>query len=324
MTPEWSGVEQVLAAPARLVGPASDEFRQAGLALLQTLHGAEGRLVLDLSRTDDADSVGIAALITLRRRARAAGTRLVLRPHTSPVQIRTMLDMAPPIRIVVPGRTFRADYDATHSPMFHQIEGLVVDETTHMALMLVGPNGAGKTTLLRVLAGLLRASGGTVERRGNVGMVAHYSMLYDALTARENLRFFGRLHGGPAAGRAGELLQLMGLAAVGDQRVGSFSRGMTQRLAIARALLPDPDILLLDEPLTGLDDPSMAKVVEVLDGLRARGRALLIASHQLAELMGVITAVGVLVKGRLQAIEPTGGRGVEAITARYREVVRGA
>ena len=82
MTPEWSGVEQVLAAPARLVGPASDEFRQAGLALLQTLHGAEGRLVLDLSRTDDADSVGIAALITLRRRARAAGTRLVLRGVT--------------------------------------------------------------------------------------------------------------------------------------------------------------------------------------------------------------------------------------------------
>ena len=142
------------------------------------------------------------------------------------------------------------------------------------ALMLVGPNGAGKTTLLRVLAGLLRASGGTVERRGNVGMVAHYSMLYDALTARENLRFFGRLHGGPAAGRAGELLQLMGLAAVGDQRVGSFSRGMTQRLAIARALLSDPDILLLDEPLTGLDDPSMAKVVEVLGALRARGQQL--------------------------------------------------
>jgi len=192
------------------------------------------------------------------------------------------------------------------------------------ALMLVGPNGAGKTTLLRVLAGLLRASGGTIELRGNVGMVAHYSMLYDALTARENLRFFGRLHDGRSAGRADALLEVMGLTAVGDQRVGSFSRGMTQRLAIARALLSDPDILLLDEPLTGLDDASLAKVVDVLGGLRARGRALLIASHQLAELMGVITSVGVLARGRLQAVEPVGGRGVDAITARYREVVRGA
>ncbi len=191
------------------------------------------------------------------------------------------------------------------------------------ALMLVGPNGAGKTTLLRVLAGLLRASGGAIERRGNVGMVAHYSMLYDALTARENLRFFGRLYGAAAVARVDGLLEVMGLAAVGDERVGAFSRGMTQRLAIARALLSDPEILLLDEPLTGLDDASLAKVLEVLTELRARGRALLIASHQLAELMGVITAVGFLARGRLQAVEPAAGRGVDAITARYREVVRG-
>ena len=191
------------------------------------------------------------------------------------------------------------------------------------ALLLVGPNGAGKTTLLRVLAGLLHASGGRIERRGNVGMVAHHSMLYDALTARENLQFFGRLYGAAAVARVDGLLELMGLAAVGDERVGAFSRGMTQRLAIARALLSDPEILLLDEPLTGLDDASLGKVLEVLGGLRARGRALLIASHQLAELMSVVTAVGVLARGRLQAVEPVGGRGVDAITARYREVVRG-
>jgi ABC-type multidrug transport system ATPase subunit len=148
-------------------------------------------------------------------------------------------------------------------------------------------------------------------------------MLYDALTARENLRFFGRLYGAAAVGRVDELLELMGLSAVGDERVGAFSRGMTQRLAIARALLSDPEILLLDEPLTGLDDASLAKVLDVLGALRARGRALLIASHQLAELMGVITDVGVLARGRLQAIEPVAGRDVDAITARYREVVRG-
>jgi heme exporter protein A len=188
------------------------------------------------------------------------------------------------------------------------------------SVLLVGPNGAGKTTLLRVLAGLLRASGGRVERRGRVGLVAHYSMLYDALTARENLRFFARLHGVEGRRRADDLLEQMGLAAFGDERVGAFSRGMTQRLAIARALLSDPDILLLDEPLTGLDDRSCAKVLQVLGELQARGRALLIASHQLAELLGVVTAIGFLIQGRLAAMEPVAGRGAEAITARYREV----
>lgn len=187
-------------------------------------------------------------------------------------------------------------------------------------LLLVGPNGAGKTTLLRVLAGLLRTSAGRVERRGRVGMVAHASMLYDALTARENLRFFARLYSEGASQRVDPLLERMGLSARADDRVGAFSRGMTQRLAIARALLPDPDILLLDEPLTGLDDASSEKVLAVLGELRQRGCALVIASHQLAELMGVVTVVGFLVQGDLRLLEPTAGRDVAAITARYREV----
>ncbi len=200
------------------------------------------------------------------------------------------------------------------------LAGVTLELAAGDALLLVGPNGAGKTTLLRVLAGLLHANTGSIERRGRAGLVAHYSMLYDALTARENLRFFARLHGVKARGRPDELLEQMGLAAFGDERVGTFSRGMTQRLAIARALLHDPEILLLDEPLTGLDDPSCAKVLEVLGELRSRGRALLIASHQLAELLGVVTSIGFLVRGGLAAVEPVAGRGAEAITARYREV----
>jgi heme exporter protein A len=199
------------------------------------------------------------------------------------------------------------------------LSGVTLDLRAGDAVLLVGPNGAGKTTLLRVLAGLLRASGGSIARHGRIGLVAHYSMLYDALTARENLRFFARLHAAPLS-RVDELLEQMGLLAFGDERVGAFSRGMTQRIAIARALLHDPEILLLDEPLTGLDDPSCAKVLEVLGTLRGRGRALLIASHQLAELLGVVTAVGVLVKGSLAAVEPVAGRSADAITARYREV----
>jgi len=200
------------------------------------------------------------------------------------------------------------------------LNGVALELQAGTALLLVGPNGAGKTTLLRVLAGLLHAGAGRVERNGRVGLVAHYSMLYDALTARENLRFFARLHGVDNVRRADALLERMGLAAFGDERVGAFSRGMTQRLSIARALLHDPEILLLDEPLTGLDDASCDKVLEVLGELRDRGRALLIASHQLAELLGVVTAVAFLVKGVLAAVEPVGGRGVDAITTRYREV----
>jgi heme exporter protein A len=188
------------------------------------------------------------------------------------------------------------------------------------ALLLVGPNGAGKTTLLRVLAGLLRAHGGAVERRGSVGLVAHHSMLYDALTARENLEFFARLHGVDAPRRAAELLDRMGLAAWADERVAAFSRGMTQRLAIARALLHEPAILLLDEPLTGLDDRSAEKVLDVLADLKQRGRALLIASHQLAELMSVVTAVGFLIQGTLRAMEPLGGRDAGQLAGRYREL----
>jgi heme exporter protein A len=200
------------------------------------------------------------------------------------------------------------------------LAGVSLDLRPGDALLLVGPNGAGKTTLLRVLAGLLRASGGGIERHGQVGMVAHASMLYDALTARENLEFFARLHGGASRGRVEPLLERMGLAARADERVGAFSRGMTQRLAIARALLADPDILLLDEPLTGLDDASSEQVLAVLGELRTRGRALMIASHQLAELMGVVTAVGFLTRGELRGVEPIAGRDVASITTRYREV----
>ncbi|GBD32218.1 ABC transporter ATP-binding protein NatA [bacterium HR33] len=189
-------------------------------------------------------------------------------------------------------------------------------------VLLLGPNGAGKTTLLRVLAGLLRPSRGKVERRGRVGMVAHHSMLYDALTAEENLRFFARLRGVEPE-RAGELLARVGLEPRARQRVASFSRGMVQRLAIGCALLGDPEILLLDEPLSGLDEVSVGTLLELLRESRGRGRAVLVASHQFAELVEVVTSVAYLGGGRLLAWEPRGERGGAAIWDRYREVLSG-
>ncbi len=189
-------------------------------------------------------------------------------------------------------------------------------------VLLIGHNGAGKTTLIRLLAGLLKPTAGQVSCSGTLGMVAHSSMLYDALTARENLAFYARLYGVRDRGRADELLERMGLAPHANRRVAAYSRGMVQRLAIARALLPDPTALLLDEPLTGLDEAASRIVREVLSDLRARECAVIIATHQLMEIVDLATAVGFLVNGRLAAVEPIAGREAAAIMDRYRELAR--
>ena len=195
-------------------------------------------------------------------------------------------------------------------------------------LALLGPNGAGKTTLLRVLAGLLRPSGGSVTRNGTVGLVAHNSMAYDALTARENLAFAAKLWGIVDPERVEELLDRLGLVRWQDQRVATFSRGMTQRLAIARALIHQPDILLLDEPFHSLDDPGVADVVRLLGELvsegRGRGRAIVLVTHQLERLVQLATSVGYLVHGTLVGPEPMDDRSVETIAARYRGLLNRA
>ena len=191
-------------------------------------------------------------------------------------------------------------------------------------LMLVGHNGAGKTTLIRVLAGLLKPTKGKVSRSGATGMVAHNSMLYDALTARENLEFYGRLYGKNDPALIQGLLDKIGLAPHGDRRVATFSRGMVQRLSIARALLPDPEVLLLDEPLTGLDDAAAVIVREVLIDLKERKRAVVVATHQLAEVVDLASAVGFMVDGRMASVEPVAGRDAMTVMARYRELAANA
>lgn len=187
-------------------------------------------------------------------------------------------------------------------------------------LLLVGPNGAGKTTLLRLLAGLARTTTGSISRAGAIGMVAHDAMVYDDLTALENLRFFGALLGLAGDGAARALLEQLGLTPWADERVRTFSRGMVQRLAIARALLRDPGVLLLDEPFTGLDDKSSGVVKRVLAERRAAGCALVVVTHHLADVADVATTVGFLNAGRLLAVEPAAGRSATALTARYREL----
>jgi heme exporter protein A len=155
-------------------------------------------------------------------------------------------------------------------------------------LVVFGPNGAGKTTLLRVLATLLRPHGGDARVlgralpgegwsvRGRIGFLGHASLLYRDLTARENLRFHARLHGVGAA-RVEAVLEQVGLRARADDPVHTYSRGMVQRAAVARAVLHDPELLLLDEPTANLD-PHAVEVVEPLIGA-ASGRTRVITSH---------------------------------------------
>jgi heme exporter protein A len=189
------------------------------------------------------------------------------------------------------------------------------------ALALIGPNGAGKTTLLRVLSGLLKPSAGNVERRGTLGFVGHYSMAYDALTARENLAFAARLWGIADSARVDGLLDQVGLARARDQRVATFSRGMTQRLAIARALMHDPDILLLDEPLNSLDEPGAEMVLQFMEDFTARGHAIAIVTHQFERVARVATAVGYLVGGSLDGPESVDGRPPHAVSEKYRSLL---
>ena len=167
---------------------------------------------------------------------------------------------------------------------------------------LLGQNGAGKSTLLGILATLLRPTSGEVrygavpharaarDLRGTIGLVAHDSFLYADLTARENLRLFARLYGlAEPEARAAELIARVGLEAAQDRVVRTYSRGMQQRLALARALVHDPPLLLLDEPFTGLDRAAVEMLKELLVERRAAGAILLLVTHDLeiaAELCG--------------------------------------
>ncbi len=188
------------------------------------------------------------------------------------------------------------------------LRGVDLDVRAGEALAVVGPNGAGKSTLLRMLAGLVRPSAGTLllggipagrpGARAQIGLVAHATFLYPQLTARENLLFAGRLHGvAQPEARAARLLEEEGLADAAGRAAGSFSRGMAQRLSIARALMHDPPVLLLDEPFTGLDRRAGDSLCARIRALRAAGRTFLLVTHDLAQAAALADAALVLASG---------------------------
>jgi ABC-type multidrug transport system ATPase subunit len=149
-------------------------------------------------------------------------------------------------------------------------------------LVVTGPNGSGKTTLLRLCAGLLAPTAGQVEvdaERGQIGYLAHEPLVYRELTAIENLDLYGQLYRVPERReRIGMLLERFGLWEARNERTGDYSRGMLQRLALCRALLHEPELLIMDEPANGLDTEGTALLERELEALR-RERSLLVASH---------------------------------------------
>jgi heme exporter protein A len=185
--------------------------------------------------------------------------------------------------------------------------------------LLVGHNGSGKTTLLRMVASLLKPSQGRVRYTGpaaahswlvreHIGLVAHHTLLYDELTAQENLRFFAQLYGLPhPARRSAELLEVAGLTSRAGDLVRTFSRGMRQRLAIARALLAGPWLLLLDEPASGLDREGAAWLARTLGGLREEKCTVLMASHGASEAVEFATRAIVIRGGAVFADSAAGG-----------------
>lgn len=194
------------------------------------------------------------------------------------------------------------DYPAIRDVTFRLGQG--------QCLALIGRNGAGKTTLLRMLGGFSRPAKGTVQIAGSsprdpatrraIGIIGHGISVYDELTAMENLRLFGKMYSVPdVESRANGLLDRVGLGRVKDGLVREFSRGMRQRLAVARAFLHEPSVLLLDEPFTSLDDRAIAVLQSLLAEAGARGAAIVMSTHQLREAMELATEVALLERGKL-------------------------
>lgn len=183
---------------------------------------------------------------------------------------------------------------------------------------LVGPNGAGKSTLMRIVATLLSPTSGSVKIGGwvlpqhsdrirrYIGLVSHQTLLYDDLTAAENLSFYARLYQlDNAADRVDEALKRVGLAARQRDPVRTFSRGMVQRLTIARATLHEPDVLLLDEPYTGLDQDASNLLDNLLRREAANGRTILMITHDLVHGLDLCDRIAILNRGKIVCEVPS-------------------
>jgi heme exporter protein A len=218
---------------------------------------------------------------------------------------------------------------------FKVLRGIDLSINRGATLAVFGPNGAGKTTLIKTLATVIRPSSGQIfingqdvaehalEARAGLGLLAHQSFLYGALTAEENLHFYCSMYGvTPAAGRVREVLELIGLSSRRFDRVSTFSRGMQQRLALGRALLHKPPVLLLDEPDTGLDPQGLSAMWRIIKA-EVPGGTVLFTSHNFERALTVCDKVAIISGGRLAFQEQSCKLTLESLQEAYRNCTGG-
>ena len=199
---------------------------------------------------------------------------------------------------------------------------------------LLGPNGAGKTTFLRILASLSRPAAGRVTVSGFslpsqaaavrrlIGVVSHLPLLYGDLTAEENLRFYARMYSIPNPdARINDVLDVVGLTARRRDLVRTYSRGMQQRLAIGRAVLHDPEIMLFDEPFTGLDQDACAMLGDVLREVAARSRTVVMTSHDLSRAADLASRFDVISRGTITASAHSQDMDTDLLLSFYRDAI---
>jgi heme exporter protein A len=216
------------------------------------------------------------------------------------------------------------------------VDGVSFQLDRGLLLAIFGPNGAGKSTLLRMLAGVLRPTSGQIrvageparvpdrEWRRRVGVVSHESFLHGHLTAEENLLFYGRLFGLPhLKERVGEHVDAMGLREGAGVPVADLSRGFQQRVALARALLHDPEVVLLDEPYTGLDAHAAGLLREQLGSLKDGQRTVVLVTHNLRQGLELADRVAIQVRGRFVTVEERGKIDATGFDTLYRATVEG-
>jgi ABC-2 type transport system ATP-binding protein len=216
--------------------------------------------------------------------------------------------------IVIEGVSKRYTSGWPGRPPFVALDGLSLTVTRGEVFGFLGPNGAGKTTTLKILMGLVRQTSGSVsvlgkpaghvETRRRVGFLPESPYFYDYLTAEEFLGFYGRLAGlGPAVirQRVGNLLALVSLIDAKTRQLRNFSKGMLQRIGLAQALIHDPELVILDEPMTGLDPVGRKQVRDLILSLRDRGKTIFFSTHILHDVEMICDRVGIVMRGRLMA-----------------------
>jgi ABC-2 type transport system ATP-binding protein len=199
------------------------------------------------------------------------------------------------------------------------LKGLTMEIEKGEVFGFLGPNGAGKTTTLKILMGLVHPTGGAAWLMGrplgdvavkrNIGFLPEQPYFYDYLTAAEFMDFYGRLFGirkKERMARAGELLDMVGLSGAMNLQLRKFSKGMQQRIGIAQALINDPELVVLDEPMSGLDPIGRKQVRDIILGLKEKGKTIFFSTHILPDVEVICDRVGILVKGELRAMGTVG------------------